>query len=145
MTNNKYKTANYRVETELEKSPEEVFNRLIDLDGWWPEDFEGNSPTSGSEFILTSGDSHYSRNKVIEFEPGKKFAWLVIESIRKTDGYEWTGTKMIFELTQKENNTLLQFTYDGVVPENEAGRLIQICDICVKELFYNFVSSGNRK
>jgi len=45
---------------------------------------------------------------VIEFVPDKKVVWLVTESVRKTDNYEWTGTKMIFELTSKGNNTLLK-------------------------------------
>ena len=63
----------------------------------------------------------------------KKLVWLVTESIRKTDNYEWTGTKMIFELTPKDDNTMLKFTYDGVVLENEYDRLVQICDMTIKE------------
>jgi hypothetical protein len=67
--------------------------------------------------------------------------WLVTESIRKTDNYEWTGTKMIFELTPGENNTVLRFTYDGVVLENESERLAQICDFVIKENLYNLIEN----
>ena len=102
MTKN-YKPAKYSVEIELAKSPDDVFNHLIDLSKWWPEEFEGESIKLNSEFIFRTGDSHYSKNKVIEFVPDKKLVWLVTESIRKTDNFEWTGTKMIFELTPRGN------------------------------------------
>jgi len=140
MTNNNYKTANYSVEIQLAISPNDVFNHLINLKNWWPEDFEGEDLKFNSEFIFTIGDSHYSKNKVIEFVPNKKLVWLTTESKRKTDGYDWTGTKMIFELTPKGDSTMLKFTYDGVVPENEYQRLVQICDMCIKEMFYNFIA-----
>ena len=145
MITKNYKAANYTVAIELAKSPNEVFNHLINLKKWWPEDFEGEDIKLNSEFVFTTGDSHYSKNKVIEFVPNKKLAWLVAESIRKTDNYDWTGTKMIFELTPKGDNTIVKFTYDGVVLENETDRLIQICDMTLKEMFYNFITNGNGK
>jgi hypothetical protein len=52
---------------------------------------------------------------------------------------------MIFELTPRGNRTRLKFTYDGVVLENESDRLVQICDMTVKEIFYNFVVKGKGK
>lgn len=145
MTDKKYKPAKYTVEIELVKSPDDVFDHLIDLSKWWPEEFEGESIKRNSEFIFRTGDSHYSKNKVVEFVPDKKLAWLVTESIRKTDNFEWTGTKMIFELTPHGNHTRLRFTYDGVVLENESDRLVQICDMTVKEMFYNFIVKGKGK
>jgi uncharacterized protein YndB with AHSA1/START domain len=145
MENNKYRPANCTVEMEIAKSPDDVFNHLINLKKWWPEDFEGEDIKPSSEFVFTTGDSHYSKNKVVEFVPGKKLVWLTTESIRKTDNFQWTGTKMIFELTPKGANTMLKFTYDGVVFENEYDRLVQICDITVKEMFYNFITHGKGK
>jgi hypothetical protein len=62
----------------------------------------------------------------------KKVVWLVTESIRKTDNFDWTGTKIIFELTSKGNNTLLEFTYDGIILEREYNRWEQICDMVIK-------------
>jgi hypothetical protein len=145
MTTPNYKTANYTVEIEVSKSPDDVFNHLINLKKWWPEDFKGEDIKLDSEFIFTTGDSHYSKNKVIEFMPDKKLVWLATESIRKTDNFDWTGTKMIFELTPKDDNTIVKFTYDGVVLENETDRLVQICDMTLKEMFYNFITDGKGK
>lgn len=145
MESNKYIPANYTVEMEIAKSPNDVFNHLINLKKWWPEDFEGEDIKLNSEFVFSTGDSHYSKNKVIEFVPGMKLVWLVTDSIRKTDNFQWTGTKMIFELAPKGANTMLKFTYDGVVFENEYDRLIQVCDTTIKEMFYNYIMYGKGK
>jgi hypothetical protein len=145
MIKQNYKAANYTVEIEVPGSPNDVFGKLIKLKKWWPEDFEGEDIQLDSEFILTTGDSHYSKNKVIEFVPDKKLVWIATESIRKTDNFDWTGTKMIFELTPAGDSTLVEFTYDGVVLENETGRLVQICDSVLKEMFYDYITIGKEK
>ena len=137
-----YTEANYTVAIEVAKSPNTVFNHIIhDVSKFWPEEFEGDNTQLNAEFIFRTGDSHYSKNQVVEFVPDKKIVWLVTESLRKTDNFEWTGSKMIFELTNKENNTLLQFTYDGIVLENEYDRLIQLCDMVIQENLYNLITN----
>jgi hypothetical protein len=145
MINKNYKPAKYSVEIELAKSPDYIFDHLIDLSKWWPEEFEGESIKLNSEFVFRTGDSHYSKNKVVEFVPDKKLVWLTTESIRKTDNFEWTGTKIIFELTLQGDHTQLKFTYDGVVFEDESDRLIDICDMTVKDFFYNYITYGKAK
>ncbi|MFA6084622.1 SRPBCC family protein [Mucilaginibacter sp.] len=137
-----YTTAKYSVAIELTRPLSDVFDHLIDLSKWWPEEFEGESLQPGSEFVLKTGDGHYSKNKVIKFVPNQKLTWQTTESRRKSDGFDWTGTKMIFELSKRGDHTFLEFTYDGVVLEEEADRLVQICDITLKELFYNFINKS---
>ena len=59
---------------------------------------------------------------MIEVIPDKRIVWLVTESKLdwlEKDRSEWTGTKMIFEITAKRDVTLLTFVHNGVVPENE--------------------------
>lgn len=143
MEKKNYTIANYAVVIEIEKSPNEVFNHIIyDVSKFWPEEFEGESAKLNDEFVFRSGGTHYSKNKVAEFVPDKKVVWLVTESIRKTDNFDWTGTKMIFELTPKGDHTLLKFTIDGPILENEYDRLVQICDMVIKESLYNFITRG---
>jgi hypothetical protein len=81
----------------------------------------------------------------VEFIPGQKLVWVTTESIRKTDGFDWTGTRFIFELTPKEDHTLGRFTYDGIVLENEKEQLVQICNFCIKEKLFDFVTNGTTK
>lgn len=136
-------SVNYKIAIEVEKSSSVVFDHILnDVSKFWPEEFEGKSSNLNDEFVFTTGDMHYSKNKVIELTPNKKIVWLVTESIRKTDNFEWTGTKMIFELTPKTDKTILEFTYDGFVLENEFERLKQVCDTVIKEKLYNLITSG---
>ncbi|HEV2480050.1 MAG TPA: SRPBCC domain-containing protein [Puia sp.] len=137
-------TTTYTTSIEVPQSPQTVFRHITnDLPQWWPEDVAGETTEQGDEFTFTTGDSHYSKNRIIELHPGKKVVWLVTESIRKTDNFDWSGTKMSFELTPNGANTRIEFTYDGVVLENEKGRLAQICDLVTKELLYNFILNNN--
>ena len=146
MKTRNYSKANYSVAIEVGKSPNIVFNHVIyDVSKFWPEEFEGKSSKLNDEFVFRSGDTHYSKNKVIELVPNKKIVWLVTGSMRKTDNFEWTGTKMIFELTPRGDNTLVKFTYDGIVFENEYDRLVQVCDMVIKERLYNLITNGKVK
>src|SRR6185295_8735252 len=117
------------------------FNHLIELSKWWPEEYVGEKIKLDTEFIFKTGNGHFSKNKVIEFEPNKKLAWLTTESFRETDGFDWSGTKMIVELSPKGDDTMITFTYDGVVLESEQDRLSEICDFCIKDRLYNFIES----
>ncbi len=145
MKDQNYKNVKYTVAIELPKSQDDVFDHLINLSKWWPEDFDGENIKLNSEFVLATGDSHYSKNKVIEFIQNEKLALLTTESIRKTDNYNWTGAKMIFELIPKGDSTIVEFTYDGVVLNEESERLVMICDMTLKEMFYNFIMNGKVK
>ncbi len=139
MTDIRYTSTIYSVALEVAKSPNEVFNNLVDLTKWWPEEFIGETIGLNSEFVLKTGVGHYSKNKVIEFVQDEKVVWQVSESRRKEDNFDWTGTKMIFELEPKGGRTEIKFTYDGVVPENEIKRLTQICDFVIKEKLYSLI------
>jgi uncharacterized protein YndB with AHSA1/START domain len=132
---------NYTISIEVSKSPGYVFNHIIQLSKWWVEEFIGAEVKLNSEFILKAGDGHYSKNKVLEFVPDKKFVWVTTESKRNTDNFDWTGTKMVFELSPKNDGTLITFTYDGVVLEHEQDRLKEICDFCIRNLLYNYLES----
>jgi hypothetical protein len=142
MTNPIFTKATYSVDIGVTKPASEVFHHLLhDVSKFWPEEMEGECSRLNDEFVFKTGDSHYSKNRVVELVPDKKLVWLVTESIRKTDNFDWSGTKMIFALTPKDNHTLLQFTYDGIVLEHESDRLAQICDFVIKEKLYNLIES----
>ena len=139
-------TTKYSVSIEVAKPVNEVFNHLTnDVAKFWAEELHGETNKLNDEFTFTTGDTHYSKNRITELVPDKKVVWFTTESIRKTDNFDWTGTKMIFELIPKGNNTLIEYTYDGVVLENEMERLRQICDMVIKENLYNLLTIGKAK
>jgi hypothetical protein len=140
MNNKKFIKTKYTVAVNVAKSPHIVFRHLThDVSKFWPEELEGECSTLNDEFVFRMGDSHYSKNRVVELVPDKKVTWLVTDSLRKTDNYIWTGTKMIFELDPEGDHTVIVFTYDGVVFEDEYDRLVQICNEVIRKRLYNFI------
>ena len=131
----------YSVSIEVAATPAESFKKLSTLSNWWPEEFVGPPIQLNSEFIFRIGDSHYSKNKVIEYQPDKRVVWLTTESARSSDDFDWSGTKFIFDLTPNAANTRIEFTYDGVVKPNEADRLTHICDMTIKDMLYAYLTS----
>jgi len=127
----------YTVSINIPRSPDAVFNILThQACRYWPEDMEGTATALNDEFIFRTGCDHYSKNKVIEFIPGKKLVWLVTDSIRRTDNFSWTGTQLVFELRPEDDGTKLTFTYNGYVLENEIERLAGLCELVIKERLY---------
>lgn len=51
--------------------------------------------------------------KLTELVPYKKVVWLVLENYFKltNDKSEWVGTKIIFEIDEKDSRTQLVFTH----------------------------------
>jgi len=131
----------YTVSVEVTKSPEFVFSHITNLSKWWVEEFEGEELKLNSDFNLKVGEGHFSKNKVLEFVPNKKFVWVTTASIRISDNFDWTGTKMIFELSPTNKGTRITFTYDGVVFESDQDKLKEICDYCIKDLLYKGLES----
>jgi len=141
MTNNHFRTT-----IEVAKSPEDVFNAICHVTGWWSKDFEGSSRNPDDVFIIHHPNQHYSKQKLVEVIPNKKIAWLVTESTLywlQRDKHEWTDTKMIFEITARGNKTLLHFTHEGLVPGKEC---YAMCEkgwtLVIKNQLLHFITYG---
>jgi hypothetical protein len=109
-----------------EQLPQQVFQAVINVRNWWSgfysEEITGATKKPGDEFSFSAaGGAHYCKLKLVEVIPEKKVVWLVTESklnfIENTD--EWTGTKVIFEISEKDGKTQLVFTHEGLTPEVE--------------------------
>jgi hypothetical protein len=76
----------------------------------------------GDEFsFLAGGGMHFCKQKLIELIPNKKIVWLVTESNLSflENPKEWENTKLIFDISEKENKTKVTFTHKGLEPQIE--------------------------
>ncbi len=123
----------------VDQTPHEVFNAINNIRGWWSEEIEGNTGKLNEEFIYHFEDVHRCKIKITESIPGKKVAWLVLENYFKftKDSSEWTGNKIVFSITIKDNKTQLQFTQVGLVPDYEC------YDIC-QNAWGNYINNSLR-
>jgi uncharacterized protein YndB with AHSA1/START domain len=105
----------------VDQTPEEVFEAINNVRGWWAEDVEGDTEKVDDEFTHHYGNVHRCKIKIIESVPGKKIAWLVLDNYFKftTDKTEWIGNRITFDISQKDGKTQLRFTHLGLVPEYE--------------------------
>lgn len=101
-----------------DKTPEEAFNAINNVRGWWSADIEGSTEQLHDEFTYHYEDLHYCQLKLTAFIPNQKVVWLVKYNYFKftKDKSEWTGTKICFEIAEKNNKTEIRFTHQGLVP-----------------------------
>jgi|SRR6516164_5458911 hypothetical protein len=113
--------ADFTVDLEVAKTPRVVFAAINNVRGWWSKALEGHSQSLNDEFIYRHGEIHYSKQKLIEVVPDKKVVWLILDSRLNFIKHksEWNGTKVSFEISKKGNNTMLQFTHQGLAPSLE--------------------------
>ena len=137
---------NYKAAIEVAASPEHVFNCIAKVPEWWSKDFEGRSEKLNDEFTIRHPGAHFSKQQLVEVIPSKKIVWLVTESRLdwlEKDMSEWTNTKMVFEIAEREDKTLLHFTHEGLVPGKECyERCRQDWGMVIKERLYNFISDN---
>jgi hypothetical protein len=67
------------------------------------------------------GSEAYFNCTVTQLIPDKKMVWTVDECYMPwySDKQEWKDTQMIFELLEKEGETRLTFTHEGLTPDVE--------------------------
>jgi hypothetical protein len=139
------KTADFTTTILVDQNSKQAFDAINNVRGWWSEEIEGSTDKLNEEFTYHFEDIHRCRIKLIEFVPAKKVVWLVMDNYFKftKDKTEWTGTKIIFEISSKDQKTEIRFTHQGLVPEYEC---YEICQNAwtqyIQQSLYNLITKG---
>lgn len=132
----------------VDQTPEQVFLAIKNITKWWSEEIEGNTDNVTDEFIYHYKDIHYSKMKLIEIVPNQKLVWLVLDNYFKftKDKSEWIGTKLVFNISQKDDKTEVNFTHEGLVSQYEC---YEICRESwtnyIQNSLYDLITTGNGK
>lgn len=115
------KTRDLTIRLLVDNTPEKAFEAIIDPRAWWSEEIEGETKKLNGEFVYHYKDVHYCKLQLIELIPARKVVYFVKYNYFQftKDKSEWTGTKIIFEISRKEDQTEIVFTHQGLVPEEE--------------------------
>ena len=105
----------------VDQSPQEVFDAINNVPGWWGEDVQGTNDNVGDEFTFRVQDIHYSRLKVAELIANERVVWLVLDNHLNfvEDQTEWVGTKISFDISRKGDQTEVHFAHLGLDPKFE--------------------------
>ena len=105
----------------VEKSPDEVFDAINNVRGWWSGQVSGETDRVGAEFSYRYAGVHHSRQRVTELLRGKRIVWHVFEAELSfvADPSEWKGTDIVFETAAKGRQTEVRFSHVGLHAKRE--------------------------
>ena len=135
----------YHAAITVSQTANEAFTAINSVSKWWTEKLEGSSEKLNDIFTVDFGDKNFVTHKLIEVIPGKKLVWLVTDCYLSwfNNKTEWKNTKMRFDISSSGNQTKIDFTHIGLVPE------IECFDICkkgwdqyVKDSLFKLITEG---
>ena len=146
------KTESYTISYTVDRSPQEVFDAINNVRGWWSGEIDGRTDKLGAEFTYRYQNLHRTTQKITELVPGKKVVWHIVDSHIDfvEDKAEWNGTDVVFEIVKQGAKTELRFTHVGLVSAIECyGKCAGAWGFYINESLRNLIATGkgdpNRK
>src|SRR5262249_19450852 len=121
----------------VDQTPEEVFDAINNVRGWWSENIEGGTDKIGDEFNYRYQRIHRCRIKVTELVRGERVAWRVVANYFDFthDQAEWPDTEIHFDIAARDGKTEIHFSHVGLDPQYEC------YDVCASSWgFYLYTS-----
>jgi len=115
----------YRTTVLVDATPDRAYDAVNDVRGWWSQDLDGRTDTIGAEFDYRGNQDgvnlHRARIRVVDLVPAERVEWLVLDNWMSfiDDQAEWTGTRIVFEISPTESGSEIRFSHLGLVPSYE--------------------------
>ncbi len=108
---------NFHTRITVNAGAKEAMKKINEVDLWWAKNFTGRAEQLNDQFTVRFGDT-FVDFQISEFVPEKKVVWKVTNCNLHwiNNKKEWNGTDVVFELSEKENATQIDFTHVGLVP-----------------------------
>lgn len=108
----------------FQETDKRIFEALTNsIPEWWTEMFEGASNAQGQTFTIRFGNNVFKTLLIDELIPYKKVVWQVTDSLidipELKNKTEWINTKIVWEITDQDNQTELLLTHIGLTSQIE--------------------------
>jgi hypothetical protein len=123
----------------------EAIKKINNVPAWWGVTFSGNSEKQNDKFIIKMGGESFFNFTVAELIPGKRVVWLVTDCNMPwyADKKEWANTRLIFDLTENNSVTDLNFMHEGLTPEVECYKdCVPGWTHWIKKSLYSYFTTG---
>lgn len=155
------KTKSVNIQFTASADPERIIEAINNLTAWWATDVKGDSKKMNDTFTVRFGKT-FSVIKVTEIS-NQKLVWQVIDCDLPLfeNPKDWLSTKIVWELTRHDKQTLISMTHDGLTPDlscykdckkgwtfyvkESLARLIVEGKGCPGTGIFSYIISGNRK
>jgi len=110
------KMANIKHYLIVRSSPEEIYKALTTKEGaanWWTAQTEIGSKV-GDMNIFDFGEIYHNKMKIVDLKPTSRVKWECLEGDK-----EWIGTNFLFDLEEKDGDTILRFTHGNWKEETD--------------------------
>jgi hypothetical protein len=114
------KQQDYQCSITANVTAEEAFEGINNVSAWWAKHFEGYSESLHDVFTVRFGET-FVKFEITGLIPNQRVVWFVSDCNlhwikNKT---EWTGTSIIWEITETGDTTRIDMTHRGLLPEVE--------------------------
>lgn len=115
----------FKAVVSVAETPRKAFEAINDVRGWWSVNIQGTTDKRNGEF--THRDKYLNVTFKVSHLTPEKIVWDVTKShcnMFMDNLHEWEGTRIVFDITEKNGRTEVGFTHQGLVPQFEC---YQVC------------------
>lgn len=113
-------TQDYHKSITTTVSAEEAFTKISRVSTWWTPNIKGSAKNLNDVFTMRTEKDTVTL-QVVEVVPNKKLVWLVTDCqmLWLKDPTEWKNTRIVFEISEENQQTRIDMTHVGLVPAVE--------------------------